>query len=143
MTFKGRPFWTSRHGRDPEPILISNSLKTDAAARRDDARFRAFLADSLVLWRVEGAVEAGETPVVGVIRASTGAIVWVERVTSHAPPFRWAVRWRNAGEAPGGAREVRPRACGSLVGVLNAVRNALGVDRGSAVRIASSDRYEA
>jgi hypothetical protein len=32
-------------------------------------------------------------------------------------------------------RELRPRACSSLVGVLAAMREALDVERGSAVRI--------
>ena len=102
----------------------------------DDVRVRAFLADSLALWRVAGAVEAGEAPVVAVIRAGTGAIVWIERPSGEDVPFRWAVRWRGAGDASGGPREVRPRACGSFVGLLKAVRGALGVDRGSAVRVA-------
>jgi hypothetical protein len=120
-----------------------------------DDPIRAFLADSLELWRVAGEVEGGETPVVAVIRVA-GTIVWIERVgpkehvarkehsvfreaedePSPPLPFRWAVRWRAAGDPPGGPRELRPRMCGSLNGLLNALRNALGVDRGSALRIA-------
>jgi len=102
----------------------------------DDIRVRDFLADSLALWRVAGTVEAGELPIVAVVRASEGTIVWVERPSGQGMPFRWLVRWRGAGDAPGGPREQRPRACASLVGLLNAIRGALGVDRGSAVRVA-------
>jgi len=100
----------------------------------DDVRVRVFLADSLALWRVAGTVEAGEPPIVAVIRANDGPILWVERPSGQGMPFRWFVRWRGA--APGGPREEHPRACASLVGMLNAVRGALGVDRGAAVRIA-------
>jgi hypothetical protein len=102
----------------------------------DDDSVRALLSDSLQLWRVEGVVEPGETPVLAVIRARTGAIVWIERVSAADIPFRWAVRSRAAGDAPGGAREVRPKACSALLGLLKAVRNALGVDRGSPIRVA-------
>jgi hypothetical protein len=102
----------------------------------DDSRVRSFLADSLALWRVAGTVEAGEDPVVAVVRADDGAIVWVERPAGQELPCRWLVRWRSAGEAPGAPRETRPRPCASLVGMLGAVRGALGVNRGSAVRIA-------
>jgi hypothetical protein len=103
----------------------------------DDSRVRSFLADSLALWRVAGTVEAGEAPVVAVVRADDGAIVWIERPIGQELPCRWLVRWRGAGDAPGGPRERRPRACASIVGMLGAVRGALGVNRGSALRIAS------
>ena len=88
---------------------------------------RAFLMDSLALWRVDGTVEAGEAPAVAVIRADDGTVIRIERLSQPAMPFRWIVR---------DARHARPRPCGSLVGVLNAVRVALAVDRGRAVRIA-------
>jgi hypothetical protein len=96
-----------------------------------------FLSDSLQLWGVEGVVEPGETPVLAVIRAGTGTIVWIERVSAADSPFRWAVRSRAAGDAPGSAREVRPKACSALAGMLKAVRNALDVDRGSPIRVAA------
>jgi len=102
----------------------------------NDLCLEGFLTDSLALWRVSGAVERGELPVVAIIRADNGAIVWIERPADKDTPFRWAVRWRVAGDAPGGAREQRPRHCASLVGVLKALRSALDVDRGSPVRIA-------
>src|ERR1043166_226118 len=102
----------------------------------DDARLRDFLADSLALWGVAGTVEAGELDAVAVIRADAGATVWVERFPGRDLPFRWLVRSRGGGGAPDSPRQPRPRPCGSLVGMLNAIRVALGVDRGSAVRVA-------
>jgi len=104
------------------------------AIRDEDERLRAFLTDSLALWQVAGTVQAGRAPVVAEIRAASGALVWVERAAGDTP-FKWHARWRGSGDAPGGVRELRPRACGSLVGLLGAVRDALGVERGSAVRI--------
>ena len=102
----------------------------------NDSRLRGFLTDSLALWRVAGTVEAGEGPVVAVVRADDGAIVWIEHPSGQELPCRWLVRWRGAGEVSGGPREQRPRACASVVGMLGAVRGALGVNRGSAVQIA-------
>ncbi|MGZ5090846.1 MAG: hypothetical protein ACXWCY_05140 [Burkholderiales bacterium] len=102
----------------------------------NDDRLLAFLGDSLELWGVNGTVEPGEAPTVAAIRAHTGTIVWIERICATDMLFRWAVRWRSAGDVPGGARELRPKPCSSLVGLLSAVRSALGVDRGSPVRIA-------
>jgi hypothetical protein len=102
----------------------------------DPIRLHAFLAESLALWRVDAAVEAAEAPIVAVIRDRTGTIVWIERPAAHDLPFRWLVRWRSALDSPGSSREQRPKGCGSLVGLLNAVRSALGVDRGAAVRVA-------
>jgi hypothetical protein len=91
-----------------------------------------FLTDSLALWSVEGVVEAGALPVVAVIRAGD-CVVFVERNTDDGAPWRWFVRWR----APDMVDE-RSRPCASLVGLLNALRGALGVERGNAVRIAPS-----
>ena len=89
----------------------------------NDARIREFLQESLALWRVEGTVEPGEAPIVAVIRARDGTSVSIERRT---PPFRWIV---HAG---------RPRPCASIAGVLNALRGALGVERGEAVRVVAA-----
>jgi hypothetical protein len=100
----------------------------------EEEKLRVFLADSLALWGVSGTVCVGVAPVIAEIRAANGAITWVERAAGDMP-FRWCARWRCAGDTPGGVRELRPRACGSLVGLLGAVRDALGVERGSAVRI--------
>ena len=99
----------------------------------NDVRVRDFLADSLALWRVAGTVDAGELPTVAVIRAGSGAIICVERPLEEGMPFRWLVRARGAGSA---------RPCASLVGLLNAVRNALDVDRGGALRIAPAPADE-
>ena len=97
------------------------------AAHDQDSRVRDFLADSLALWGVAGAIEAGAAPVVAVIRTGAGAIVSVERPAQADAEFRWLVCSRGGAYA---------RPCSSLVGVLNGVRNALGVERGSAVHIA-------
>lgn len=110
-------------------------MSSAPAALCDEAeQLRAFLVDSLALWGVAATVQADQAPVIAQIRAASGALVWVERAADDTP-FRWCARWRAAGDAPGGVREVRPRACGSLVGLLAAVREALGVERGAAVRI--------
>jgi hypothetical protein len=103
----------------------------------EDTRIRALLEESLALWQVPGTVHGAAVPVVAEIRAASGALVWVERAGTDTP-FRWFVRWRLAGEAPGGVREVRPRVCGSLVGLLAAAREGLGVERGSALRVAAA-----
>ena len=110
---------------------------TDAKPADDTEQLRAFLADSLVLWHVDGTVCAANAPVIVEIRAASGTIVWVEHAGADTP-FRWLARWRRAGDAPGGVRELRPRACGSLVGLLAALREALGVERGSPVRVVSA-----
>lgn len=103
----------------------------------DDQRIRAFLEESLALWQVAGEVQVAAMPIIAEIRTGNGAFVWVERA-GDGTPFRWLVRWRAAGDAPGGVRESRPRACGSLVGLLAAVREGLGVERGSALRVAAA-----
>lgn len=98
----------------------------------------AFLEETLELWGISGSVEAHGGPLVATVRATSGAVVWIERAPSDEHlQFRWAVRWRAAGEPHGAPRELRPRLCGSLVGVLSALRSALGVDRGTPVRIAA------
>ena len=102
----------------------------NSAANFDQARVREFLADSLALWQVAGAVEAGTAPVVAVVHADAGATIWIERPAEDDAPWRWFVRWRTLD-----MREERSRPCASLVGLLNAVRGALGVERGSALRV--------
>jgi G3E family GTPase len=98
-----------------------------------DERLRAFIADTLALWGIDGAVESTAPPAAAMVRTREGTIIWIERPAS--APFPWQVRSRGAGETPGGARERRARACTSLIGVLNALRSALGVERGSAARV--------
>ncbi|HEV7799907.1 MAG TPA: hypothetical protein VGP15_02415, partial [Burkholderiales bacterium] len=68
-----------------------------------DDKVRAFLSDTLDLWRVDGTIEAGEAPVVAVIH-TRAATVWIERADD-GTPFRWLARSRPAGEPPGCARE--------------------------------------
>ena len=111
-------------------------MSAEPAAAHDES-LRAFLAESLALWQVRGTARLGAAPVVVEIGADNGTVVWVERA-GDGTPFRWLARWRVAGDAPGGVRELRPRACGSLVGLLAAVREALGVERGSAVRVVAA-----
>ena len=89
----------------------------------------AFLADSLALWQVDGTVDAGTAPVIAVIHAGE-CTVWVERNRNDEMPWRWFVRWRDAD-----MREERSRPCPSVAGMLNAVRRALNVERGNAVRV--------
>ena len=91
-----------------------------------------FLADSLALWQVDGAVDAGTLPVVAVIRAGRH-VVWVEQTAGDNQPWRWFVRWRDAS-----MREERSRPCASVVGLLSAVRGALGVERGNALRVVAA-----
>ena len=110
-----------------------NAGSAASVARGRDERVRAFLADSLALWRVAGTVDAGEPPTVAVIRTEAGAIVSVERPAQADMPFRWIVRAR-------GSERARP--CASLVGLLNGLRNVLGVERGAAVRIAPAPAGE-
>jgi G3E family GTPase len=105
----------------------------------DSALLRAVLADSLMLWGISARVERGTAPVVAQICTSDGTMIWVEPAAEDMP-FRWSVRWRAANEAPGGAREKRPRCCASVAGLLNALRGALGVDRGAALRVAPAPR---
>lgn len=115
-----------------------------------NATLKTFLAETLELWHVAGTVNCGVAPIVAIVQTENGAIVWIEDAArpehdpvaskDERPEFRWAVRWRSAGESPGAPREVRPRMCGSLVGVLSALRAALDVDRGTPVRIAPAPR---
>ena len=101
-----------------------------------EARVRAFLADSLALWRVDGSVEAGHAPVVAAIRAQSGVTISIERPVGEDMPFRWLVHSRGGTDGSGNPATERTRPCASLVGLLNAVRDVLGVDRGSALRVA-------
>jgi G3E family GTPase len=103
------------------------------------ALLRTVLTESLTLWGISARVERGAAPAVAEIRATDGTIIWIE-LAGEGMPFRWTVRWRPGNEAPGGAREKRRRHCPSLVGVLNAMRGALGVERGAALRVAPAPR---
>ena len=91
----------------------------------DERQLFDFLTDTLALWRVDGTVEPAESPAVAIVHAANGITARIERAP-HDVPYRWSVRWDGR----------KPRTCGSLVGVLAALRTALGVERGAAVRIA-------
>lgn len=83
-----------------------------------------FLSDSLALWNIEGSVARSDGLLV--VQAS-GLTISIER-TDQAP-FRWLV---HVNDRP------RPRRCASLLGVLSALRAALGVDRGAPLRVAAA-----
>ena len=97
-----------------------------------NANVVSFLANSIALWQVEGTVTAGALPVVAVICAGD-CTVWVEQSTDDAVPWRWFVRWRDAG-----MHEERSRPAASLIGMLNAVRRALNVERGNVLRVVAT-----
>jgi len=92
-----------------------------------DTRLQEFLADTLALWRVDGVIEPGTAPVVATVRTTDGTTISIERPADPELPLRWLVRRCGA---------TRPRACASVVGLLNALRSALGVDRDSPLRVA-------
>ena len=100
----------------------------------DGVSLHTFLIETLALWGVSGEVTESRVSSRCEVLAANGTHIWIERAGSDTP-FRWLARWRKAGDAPGGVRELRPRACSGLVGLLAALREALDVDRGSAVRI--------
>jgi hypothetical protein len=95
-----------------------------------------FLRETFAMWRVEVTVERGQAPLVATMRGQNGTIASVERCSDPDFPFRWLVRWRKCDQTTPAPREVRPRSCASLVGVLSALRSAFDVERGSAIRIA-------
>lgn len=96
-----------------------------------DLRIAALLQESLALWGVDGDTTAMQAEAVRV-RGPGGLVASVEPAPEDSP-FRWFVRWH---DAAAGAAEPRTRPCGSLVGVLAALRRALGVERGTSVRVA-------
>lgn len=88
----------------------------------NEERLRAFLAECLRLWGVEGSVERGEPPAVAVLRVH-GRRIHLERAPDDIP-FRWLLR------------ETRVRPCSSLLGVLTELRNFLGIEPGTPVQAA-------
>ena len=94
--------------------------------------------ESLALWGVAG--EAAAEPASNVLRVQAPGGLAVRIEPSAEPSFRWYVRWRQ-GEAGSAVERTRP--CGSLLGVLAALRRALAVERGSPIRIApQADRQK-
>jgi hypothetical protein len=100
-----------------------------------DERVRAFLALTLAQWGVDATVEAGAAPVVALLRFADGRVdIELERAPS-ADPFRWYVS--RAAPSPGepGSRVPARRPCGSLVGVLGAMRRTLNIESGGPARV--------
>lgn len=101
-------------------------------------RTRALLVDSLAVWHVRGAVQAGEPPAVAVIHAEDGTVVRVEPAPESESPVRWWVRWHRMDAAMRGAGATRSRPCTSAVGLLRTVREALSAEGGRRLQIAPS-----
>ena len=96
------------------------SLRGAAATKQTrDARLAELLRDSLALWQVQGTVEQRDDAFV----VHAGVDVTVQRTDDG--PFRWRVTYGQ-----------RKRPCGSVIGVLSALRGALNVERGAPLRIA-------
>lgn len=95
-------------------------------------RLASFLQDTLVLWRIDATVRVDPISGAVIAHGSRNTVVTIERA-AQGDPFRWYVRW---GDGVSPTADARSRPCGSLVGVLAALRRAFGVARGSAIRIA-------
>ena len=95
------------------------------SVEHDEARLLELLEDSLALWRVTGTVATLYAPAVALVERDDGLSVTVERVSDDSP-FRWIVR-----DSSGHGRR-----CASLVGLLGALRSALGAGEGVTVRVA-------
>ncbi|MGH8636390.1 MAG: hypothetical protein ACREUZ_04555, partial [Burkholderiales bacterium] len=95
----------------------------------DANRLVRLLQDTLALWQLEGTVRADSVSGAVVLQGLPDAIATVERAPD-GEPFRWYVRWHDGASA---ATPARVRPCGSLVGVLAALRRAFDVERGSAI----------
>lgn len=103
--------------------------------RPADDRVRAFLALTLAQWQIDATVEAGTEPVLALLRCGVdrGEIA-VERAPS-ADPFRWYVRQAAGLNCGSGSVASARRPCGSLVGVLGALRRILEVESGGPARV--------
>jgi hypothetical protein len=99
-----------------------------------DDRLRAFFVQTLALWQIEATVEAAEFPQIAIIRSADGTRVTVAQPASDTP-FRWRVETVRPSDGAATAPRVLP--CGSLVGVLGALRRSFGVERGSPIRVVS------
>ncbi len=95
------------------------------------APIHSLLVASLAVWKVRGSVAARDGGAV-IIRAEGGVTVGVEPVPASERPVRWLVRCE-----PGS-----PGHCTSIVGVLSAVREALGIFGGPGLQF-SPARSEA
>ena len=103
--------------------------------RTDDARVVEFLADTVELWGVKATVKPGNAPAVAVVCVDDAVVAWVDRASGTDRTFRWLVRLPVDSLSERATARLRP--CTSLVGLLNALRLVLNVDRGSPVRVAA------
>jgi len=99
-----------------------------------DDRLRAFFVQTLALWQVEATVDAAQFPQIAIIRSADGTRVTIAQSAS-AMPFRWQVETVRPSDGAATAPRVLP--CGSLVGVLGALRRSFGVERGMPIRVVS------
>jgi hypothetical protein len=92
-----------------------------------DAELRALLRDCLTLWDVKGSVTICGT---GMEVETRDGLFTVQRAEPDLLPVRWLLQTppRRAAGRP-------PRAAPSIGAVLSALRNALGAERGVALRI--------
>lgn len=92
-----------------------------------DAELRLLLRDCLLLWDVDGKVTAGDD---GLTIDTPDGQYNLQRAAPDLRPVRWLL------QTPTRAAAGRPpRAAPSIVAALSALRNALGVSGGSALRI--------
>ena len=97
-----------------------NTSASGQAAQSRDARLKDLLCETLQLWRVPGTVETRDG---SFIVNANGLAISIRRADEG--PFRWLVTYGQ-----------RKRPSSSVLGVLNALRVALDVDRGAPHRIA-------
>ena len=92
-----------------------------------DAELRGLLRDCMVLWAVEGRVDAGDD---GVTLTTADGAFTVSAADPHLRPVRWFLQTperRSAGRPP--------RAIPSIVALLAALRSATGGENGDRLRI--------
>ena len=88
-------------------------------------RTLVLLRESLIIWRTAGEVRAGPTPTIAIVCPIAGNKIYIDMANCDEAPVRWWVRWDDQQ-----ATRPRTRPCTSIVGLLRAVRNALGVSPG-------------
>lgn len=95
------------------------------------AELRSLLIDCVALWGIEAKVAAASA---GVAITAEGGRYLVEPAPPDMRPVRWLLQTpeRSVANRP-------PRAVPSIVALLSALRNALGVEGGAALRIGSVD----
>lgn len=102
-----------------------------------DDRVRAFLGLTLAQWGIDATVEAGTAPVVALLRCADARVdIAVERAPCE-DPFRWYVSRAASLPGPSSRLVSARRPCGSLVGVLGALRRLLDIDSGGPAKVIS------